>query len=197
MNLIRPTLSLFCLLAVITGAAYPLLTTSLSLWAFPDTAGGSLIVRDGQLRGSALIGQHFTWANYFHGRPSATVGTPYNPLASSGSNLAVSNPAQDEAIKQRVADLRAANPQAGGPVPVELVTASGSGLDPQISPQAALWQALRVASARHLSASDVRRLVDEHTQPPRPDILGEPVVNVLALNMALDDMQKNSTQKRE
>ncbi|MFP1743871.1 potassium-transporting ATPase subunit KdpC [Lonsdalea quercina] len=190
MNLIRPTLSLFCLLSIVTGAAYPLLTTSLSQWAFPDTASGSLIVRDGQLRGSALIGQHFTRPDYFHGRPSATADTPYNPLASSGSNLAASNPAQDEAIKQRVADLRAANPQASGPVPVELVTASGSGLDPHISPQAALWQAPRVASARHLSESDLRRLVDEHTQPPRLYFLGEPVVNVLALNMALDELQK-------
>ncbi|RAT67403.1 potassium-transporting ATPase subunit KdpC [Lonsdalea populi] len=191
MNLIRPTLSLFCLLAIITGAAYPLLTTSLSQWAFPNTAGGSLIVRDGQLRGSALIGQHFTRPDYFHGRPSATADTPYNPQASSGSNLAASNPAQDEAVKQRVADLRAANPQASGLVPVELVTASGSGLDPHISPQAALWQAPRVASARHLSEGDVRRLVDKHTQQPRPDFLGEPVVNVLALNMALDELQKN------
>ncbi|MFP1739561.1 potassium-transporting ATPase subunit KdpC [Lonsdalea quercina] len=191
MNLIRPTLSLFCLLSIITGAAYPLLTTSLSQWAFPDTASGSLIVRDGQLRGSALIGQHFTQPDYFHGRPSATADTPYNPLASSGSNLAASNPAQDEAIKQRVADLRAANPQASGPVPVELVTASGSGLDPQISPQAALWQAPRVASARHLSEDAVRRLVNKHTQTPRLYFLGEPVVNVLALNMALDELQKN------
>ncbi|MFP1726811.1 potassium-transporting ATPase subunit KdpC [Lonsdalea quercina] len=191
MNLIRPTLSLFCLLSIITGAAYPLLTTSLSQWAFPDTASGSLIVRDGQLRGSALIGQHFTQPDYFHGRPSATADTPYNPLASSGSNLAASNPAQDEAIKQRVADLRAANPQASGPVPVELVTASGSGLDPQISPQAALWQAPRVASARHLSEDAVRRLVNKHTQTPRLYFLGESVINVLALNMALDELQKN------
>ena len=196
MNLIRPTISLFILLAVVTGAAYPLLTTSLSQWAFPDTAGGSLIERDGQLRGSALIGQYFTRADYFHGRPSATADTPYNALASSGSNLAASNPAQDEAIKQRVADLRAANPQALGPVPVELVTASGSGLDPHISPPAAQWQVPRIAAARHLSEDDVRWLIIAHTQQPRPYFMGEPTVNVLELNIALDDMQKDSQQKR-
>ncbi|OSN11546.1 potassium-transporting ATPase subunit C [Lonsdalea iberica] len=196
MNLIRPTISLFVLLAVITGAAYPLLTTSLSLWAFPDTAGGSLIERDGQLRGSALIGQHFTRTDYFHGRPSATADTPYNPQASSGSNLAASNPALDQDFKQRVTDLRAANPQASSMVPVELVTASASGLDPHISPQAALWQVPRVASARHLPEDAVRRLVHAHTQPSRPDFIGEATVNVLALNMALDDMQKDSPQKQ-
>ncbi|MEC5341301.1 potassium-transporting ATPase subunit KdpC [Brenneria populi] len=186
MNLLRPAVSLFILLTLIVGAAYPLLTTGLAQWWFPAAANGSLVEHDGQVRGSALIGQYFTRPGYFQGRPSATAETPYNPLASSGSNLAVSNPAQDDAIKQRIVDLRKANPQAGGAVPSELVTASASGLDPHISPVAAEWQVPRVALARGLSADAVRRLVAANTIRPPLYFIGEPVVNVLTLNMALD-----------
>ncbi|MEC5319842.1 potassium-transporting ATPase subunit KdpC [Brenneria populi subsp. brevivirga] len=186
MNLLRPAVSLFILLTLIVGAAYPLLTTGLAQWWFPAAANGSLVEHDGQVRGSALIGQYFTRPGYFQGRPSATAETPYNPLASSGSNLAVSNPAQDDAIKQRIVDLRKANPQAGAAVPSELVTASASGLDPHISPAAAEWQVPRVALARGLSAEAVRRLVAENTIRPPLYFIGGPVVNVLTLNMALD-----------
>lgn len=190
MNLLRPAISLFILLTLIVGAAYPLLTTGLAQWWFPATANGSLVEHDGQLRGSVLLGQHFTRPDYFQGRPSATAEAPYNPLASSGSNLAVSNPAQDEAIKQRIVDLRTANAQAGDRVPAELVTASGSGLDPHISPAAAEWQVPRVAQARRLPEDEVRRLVAANTARPALYFLGEPVVNVLALNLALDALQK-------
>lgn len=186
MNLLRPAVSLFALLVMLVGAAYPLLTTGLAQWWFPSQANGSLVTQAGEVRGSALIGQNFTRPDYFHGRPSATADSPYNAQASSGSNLAVSNPALDEAIKQRVADLRKANPDASTRVPVELVTASGSGLDPHISPAAAEWQIPRVALARHLPEAEVRRLVEEQTQSPLLYVIGEPVVNVLALNMALD-----------
>lgn len=191
MNLLRPAVSLFILLTLITGAGYPLLTTGLSKWWFADAAKGSLVEYNGQPRGSALIGQNFTHPGYFQGRPSATSDTPYNPLASSGSNLAVSNPAQDDAIKQRVAALREANPQASGAVPAELVTASASGLDPHISPAAAEWQVPRVALARHLPEEDIRRLVAENTERPLLYFLGEPVVNVLQLNMALDGLPQS------
>ncbi|MCG8710220.1 potassium-transporting ATPase subunit KdpC [Brenneria sp. 4F2] len=190
MNMLRPALSLFILLTLIGGAAYPLLTTALAQWWFPATANGALVVRNGQLRGAALLGQHFTRPDYFQGRPSATAQAPYNPLASSGSNLAVSNPAQDEAIKQRIVELRAANPQAAPRVPTELVTASGSGLDPHISPTAAEWQVPRVAQARRLPEADIRRLVAANTARPALYFMGEPVVNVLALNLALDALQK-------
>lgn len=191
MNLLRPAVSLFILLTLMVGVAYPLMTTGLAQWWFPATANGSLIEQDGTVRGSALIGQNFTRPEYFQGRPSATADAPYNPLASSGSNLAVSNPALDAAIAQRVAELRKANPQANPQVPVELVTASGSGLDPHISPAAAAWQIPRVAQARNLPEVDVRRLVDANTQRPLFYFIGEPVVNVLALNRALDAMHKS------
>ncbi len=129
MSLIRPALVLFILLTLLTGGLYPLLTTALGQWWFPQQANGSLIQIEGEVRGSALIGQNFTAAGYFHGRPSATAEVADNPLASGGSNLAVSNPALDKAISERVEALRAANPQANSTVPVELVTASASGLD--------------------------------------------------------------------
>lgn len=189
MNLLRPAIFVFVLLTVITGVGYPLLTTGLAQWWFPQQAQGSLLKQENRLLGSALIGQEFTRPDYFQGRPSATAETPYNSLASSGSNLAVSNPAQDDAIKQRVAALRQMNPRASARVPVELVTASASGLDPHISPAAAMWQASRVAQARHLPKEDVRRLVENHIQRPLLSFIGEPVVNVLQLNMALDERQ--------
>ncbi|WP_034916458.1 MULTISPECIES: potassium-transporting ATPase subunit KdpC [Erwinia] len=190
MNVFRPAVSLFLLLTLITGVAMPLMTTGLAQIGFPAAAKGSLLRADGQVRGSALIGQHFTRPDYFQGRPSATAETPYNALASGGSNLAGSNPALDEAVRQRVADLRRANPQAGARVPTELVTASGSGLDPHLSPAAARWQIPRVAQARHLTQAETERLVAAHTTRPLLYFIGEPVVNVLELNLALDAQRK-------
>ena len=190
MNLLRPAISLLILLTLIVGAGYPLLTTGLAQWWFPVQANGSLVMPEGKVRGSALIGQSFTRPDYFQGRPSATAGSPYNALASSGSNLAPSNPALDEAITQRVGEWRKANPQANAFVPVELVTASASGLDPHISPAAAAWQIPRVAQARHLPEATLRQLVLLNTRRPLLPFIGEPVVNVLALNMALDAVPK-------
>ncbi len=189
MSLIRPALVLFILLTLLTGGLYPLLTTALGQWWFPQQANGSLLQIDGEVRGSALIGQNFTAAGYFHGRPSATAEVADNPLASGGSNLAVSNPALDKAISERVQALRAANPQANPTVPVELVTASASGLDNNLTPAAALWQVPRVAKARNLSDAQVKQFVDQATQKPLLSFLGQPVVNILQLNMALDALK--------
>ncbi|MCX8958654.1 potassium-transporting ATPase subunit KdpC [Erwinia psidii] len=189
MSQLRPAVILLLLLSVITGLLYPLLTTMLAQWWFPAQAHGSLLEIGGKPRGSSLIGQNFTHAGYFQGRPSATGDAPYNPLASGGSNLGGSNPALDQAVSSRVAALRKANPQATSAVPVALVTASGSGLDPQISPEAALWQAARVAEARKLPVAEVERLIAENTVIPVPDFIGEPAVNVLKLNMALDALR--------
>lgn len=189
MTLIRPALVLFILLMLITGGVYPLLTTALGQWWFPQQANGSLIRIAGEVRGSSLIGQNFTDAGYFQGRPSATSGTPDNPLASGGSNLAASNPAMDKAISERVAALRQANPDADPRVPVELVTASASGLDNHLTPPAALWQVARIAKARGLSAEQLTRMVNEATQKPLVSFLGQPVVNIVQLNMALDALK--------
>lgn len=189
MSQLRPAVILLLLLSVITGLIYPLVTTALAQLLFPAQANGSLLQVDGKLRGSALIGQNFTQTGYFWGRPSATSDSPYNALASSGSNLSGTNPALDDAVKQRVAALRKANPQASATVPVDLVTASASGLDPQISPEAALWQVPRVAAARMLSEEEVKRLIDDNTSAPLPGFTGEPGVNVVKLNMALDALQ--------
>lgn len=144
MSLIRPALVLFILLTLLTGGVYPLLTTSLGQWWFNSQANGSLIRLNGEVRGSALIGQNFTAAGYFQGRPSATAETADNPMASGGGNLAASNPALDKAVSERVQALRAANPDADPRVPVELVTTSASGLDNNLTPAAALWQVPRV-----------------------------------------------------
>lgn len=189
MSQLRPAAILLLLLTLMTGLLYPLLTTLLAQWWFPAQANGSLLKNAGKVQGSALIGQNFTSPDYFWGRPSATATAPYNPAASSGSNLAGSNPALDEAVKQRIAALRQANPQADAAVPVDLVTASGSGLDPQISPEAAYWQASRVAAVRKLPAEKVKRLIEENTTVPFPGFIGEPGVNVLKLNLALDAVQ--------
>lgn len=191
MNALRPAVSVFVLLTLLTGVAYPLLTTLLgNLW-FQNAAQGSLLIQQGEARGSRLIGQDFTRADYFHGRPSAAGEKPYNALASSGSNLAASNPALDEAIRQRVIALRAANPQATGAIPTDLITASASGLDPDISPAAAQWQLPRVAQARQLPTDVVARLIAQSTTQPLMRFIGEPVVNVLQLNMALDALDKH------
>lgn len=191
MTMLRPAILLFILLSLITGGLYPLVTTALGQWWFKDQANGSLIMQNGENRGSRLIGQNFTDARYFQGRPSATAESPYNPMASGSSNLAGSNPELDKAVTERVAALRAANPQASRDVPVELVTASASGLDYSLTPAAVAWQIPRVAAARQLTVEQVSQLVAEHTQKPLVSFIGMPVVNIVELNLALDALRKN------
>src|SRR5437667_8411001 len=171
---------------VVTGAAYPVLVTVIAQLVFPNQANGSLIVKGGKPVGSRLIGQPFDDPKYFWGRPSATSPFPDNAGSSSGSNLSPTNPDLVKAVQERVAALRAADPGNTAPVPVDLVTASGSGLDPHISPAAALYQVSRVAKARKLRPDAVRALVERHTEGRQFGFLGEPRVNVLALNLALD-----------
>lgn len=191
MTMLRPAILLFILLSLITGGLYPLLTTALGQWWFKDQANGSLIIQQGENRGSRLIGQNFTDARYFQGRPSATADSPYNPMASGGSNLAGSNPELNKAIAERVAALRSANPQASREIPVELVTASASGLDYSLTPEAVAWQIPRVAAARHLSVEQVSQLVAAHTQKPLVSFIRMPVVNIVELNLALDALRNN------
>jgi len=195
MNLqLRPALVAALALSVITGLAYPALITGLAKTLFPKQAGGSLILADGKLIGSELIGESFTAPRDFWGRPSATVDAngkslPYNGANSGGSNLAPSNPDLKKAVEERIAALRAADPEATGPVPVDLVTSSASGLDPHISPAAAAIQVHRVAKARGLDEAMVRDLVATHTEGPQWGVLGEARVNVLKLNLALDHLR--------
>ncbi|OZI66080.1 potassium-transporting ATPase subunit KdpC [Bordetella genomosp. 1] len=183
---LRPALTLFVALSLVTGLAYPLASTGLAGLLFPQQAAGSLIERDGTLVGSRLIGQAFSEPQYFWGRPSATAPMAYNAAASGGANLGPTNPALASAIAARAQALRDADPGNEAPVPVDLVTASGSGLDPHISPAAAEYQVARVARARGLATEPVRALVAAHTLAPALGLLGEPVVNVLELNLALD-----------
>lgn len=185
-KLLRQALALLLLLTAITGLAYPFAVTGLAQLVFPYRANGSLILRNGKPVGSLLIGQQFSDPKYFWGRPSATTPQPYNGTASGGSNLGPSNPALIDAVKQRIAALRAADPGNSAPVPVDLVTASGSGLDPEISPAAAQYQVNRVARARGLPSSEVQTLVKRYTGQRQFGVLGEPRVNVLELNLALD-----------
>lgn len=187
-GILRPALVVFAALSIITGLAYPLVTTGVAKLVFPEQAAGSLIERDGKLVGSALIGQSFTSPQYFWSRPSATGPMPYNAAASTGSNLGPRNPALAEAAEARMAALKAADPQNTAPVPADLVTASGSGLDPHISPAAAMYQAGRVARARKLPLADVNALVQANTEKPLLGVLGDPGVNVLKLNLALDKL---------
>jgi potassium-transporting ATPase KdpC subunit len=186
MKMFRSTISIFLVLTLVTGVAYPLVVTGVSHVFMSAKATGSVVTRDGKAVGSALLGQPFTSAGYFWGRPSATGPQPYNGAASSGSNLSPTNPVLLDAIGARVKALRDADPGNAAPVPVDLVTASGSGLDPHISPAAALYQVSRVARARGLSDSEVRALVDSHIEGRTFGLLGEPRVNVLKLNLALD-----------
>jgi K+-transporting ATPase ATPase C chain len=190
-KLLRQAIVLLLLLTAITGLLYPLAVTGLAQLVFPHQANGSMIVRDGKPVGSTLIGQQFTDPKYFWGRPSATTPQPYNGTASGGSNLGPTNPALTDAVKQRIAALRAADPGNHAPVPVDLVTASGSGLDPDISPAAALYQVHRVAHARGLPSVEVRALVDHYTRGRQFGVLGEPRVNVLQLNLALSRLAEH------
>lgn len=184
---LRPALVLFLGFSLITGIAYPLLTTALAHAIFPSQAGGSLIEKNGKVVGSSLIGQSFTSPQYFWGRPSATSPYPNNSAVSSGSNLGPLNPALSDAVKTRVEALKVADPDNKMPIPVDLVTTSASGIDPEISPAAAMYQIRRVAKARHLNEDQVSALVDQHIQRRQFGILGEPRVNVLQLNLALDE----------
>jgi K+-transporting ATPase ATPase C chain len=173
-------------LTLLTGVVYPLAVTGLAQMMFPEQARGSLLVRDDRIIGSKLIGQHFDEPRYFWSRPSGTSPFPYNAAASSGSNLGPTNPVLIEGIKARIAALRAADPGNDAPVPVDLVTASGSGLDPHITPAAAQYQANRVARARGLDEIRVRALVDDYVEGRQFGFLGERRVNVLKLNLALE-----------
>jgi potassium-transporting ATPase KdpC subunit len=191
-KLLRPAFALFGLLTLITGVLYPLLVTGLAQAAFPHQANGSVILRDGQPVGSELIGQPFDRPEYFWGRPSATATLPYNAFdaqnltASSGSNLGPLSAELQRVVRERVEKLRAADPTNQAPIPVDLVTASGSGLDPHISVAAALYQLPRVARARGMDSEVLRALVDRYTEGRQLGLLGERRVNVLKLNLALD-----------
>jgi K+-transporting ATPase ATPase C chain len=185
-TLIRPAILSLLLFTLITGGIYPAVVTGISALIFPHQAGGSLIESKGKDLGSSLIGQGFSAPKYFWSRPSATGPVPYNAAASSGSNLGPTNPAQLQAVKDRVAALQAADPDNHDPVPVDLVTASGSGLDPHISPAAARYQVGRVARARGIAPDSVEHLVARFTKRRQFGFLGEPTVNVLQLNLALD-----------
>jgi len=186
---IRPAVVLLALFTLLTGLVYPLAVTGLAQAVFPVQANGSLIRPQGQIVGSALIGQPFADPRYFWGRPSATAPFPYNAAASSGSNFGPSNPALMDAVRARIAALRAADPGNTQAIPGDLATASASGLDPHISVAAALYQAPRVARARGLTSAAVAQLVAQHVEGRQFGFLGEPRVNVLKLNLALDGVE--------
>jgi len=186
---LRPALVSFAILTLLTGIAYPYAVTGVAQAMFPHQANGSLIVKDGKAVGSELIGQPFGDPKHFWGRPSATAPMPYNAGASSGSNQGPLNPALTDAVKGRIEALRAADPDNKRPVPVDLVNASASGLDPHISPAAAEYQVERVARERKTNVDKLRQLVEKHTEGRQFGILGEPRVNVLKLNLELDELR--------
>jgi K+-transporting ATPase ATPase C chain len=185
---LKPALLMLAVLTAVTGLVYPLLVTGVAQGVFPHQANGSLIEKDGKVVGSTLVGQPFSDPKYFWGRPSATGPVPYNAGASGGSNQGPLNPALEEAVKARMEALKAADPGNPLPIPVDLVTASASGLDPHISPAAAEYQIGRIAHARGLDVGAVRALVARHTERRTFGMLGEPRVNVLQLNLALDHL---------
>jgi potassium-transporting ATPase KdpC subunit len=186
---IRPAIVLFLIMTVITGVAYPLLVTGIAQVVFPHQAAGSLIEQDGKAMGSSLIGQSFSDPKHFWSRPSATGPFPYNASASGGSNQGPLNPALADAVKSRIEALHAADPTNTAPVPVDLVTASASGLDPDISVAAANYQAARVAQARGLKPQTVQALIAAHTKAKFLGFIGEPRINVLELNLALESLE--------
>lgn len=188
-NLLRPALVLFAAMTVLTGIVYPVAVTAIGQAMFPHQANGSIIEKDGKPVGSALIGQQFDAPYYFWGRLSATTPNPYNAQSSGGSNLGPRNPALSDEVKGRIKALHDADPTNRAPVPVDLVTSSGSGLDPHITPAAAAYQAARVAKARGLTREQVDDLIARNTVGRQLGVLGEPRVNVLELNLALDGMK--------
>lgn len=188
MRQLRPALIVFTSLFLMTAGVYPLLTTLIGQWWFPYQSRGSLIRTGDQIRGSALLGQDFTSTGYFQGRPSATSGFAYNPLASGGSNLAISNPLLDSRIARQVKLLRQQNPSAHGKIPTDLLTTSASGLDNGISPAAAQWQLPRVAKARGMTAHQLQIMIEKNTVHPWPAFIGDTYVNVTRLNADLDNL---------
>ena len=186
---VRPALSLLLVMTLLTGIVYPVVITGISKLVFPRQAQGSLVIRDGKLMGSALIGQSFTDPKYFWGRPSATAPQPYNGIGSAGSNLGPLNPALIDKVKANAQALRDADPGNSAPIPVDLVTSSASGLDPEISIAGARYQSARVARARHLEPAQVEALIAAHERARLLGFLGEPRVNVLELNLALDSLR--------
>lgn len=184
----KTALMLFFILTIITGIIYPLIVTGIAQLFFPKKANGSLIIKNKKVIGSKLIGQSFTDSGYFWGRPSETSPFPYNPKSSSGSNLAPFNPEYLKTIQARIDTIQKANPDMQTRIPADLVTASGSGLDPHISPEAALYQVSRIAKARNLSPQSIRDLINLHVKPRSWYILGEATINVLELNLALDEL---------
>jgi K+-transporting ATPase ATPase C chain len=193
-TILRPALTLLALFTLLLGLAYPALVTGVAQLVAPFEANGSILREGGKAVGSALIGQPFSDPRYFWGRPSATSPTPYNGASSTGSNLGPSNPALRDAVGARIAALRAVDPGNAAPIPVDLVTTSASGLDPHVSPAAALYQVQRVARARGLQEADVRQLVERHVEGSTLGVLGEPRVNVLELNLALDRLGQTGTE---
>ena len=191
--LIRPAVVLFLVMTVITGIVYPLVVTGIGQALLPAQAGGSLVMRDGKAVGSSLIGQPFSDPKYVWSRPSATTPQPYNGTGSTGSNLGPLNPALTDAVKSRIEALHAADPGNNSPIPVDLVTASGSGLDPDISLAGAYYQAPRIARVRGLSPASVRSLIAGHAKGRVLGLFGDPRVNVLELNMALDRSQASNS----
>ncbi len=187
---IKPAILIFAVLTIITGIIYPLFVTGIAQTLFREKANGSLIYQDGKPVGSSLIGQSFDNPKYFRGRLSATSPAAYNAAASSGSNLGPLNPALSEAVQRRIEALKAADPENKSPVPIDLVTSSASGLDPHISPAAAYYQVPRVARARNLSEDTVKEIILQHTKGRPMGFVGEPVVNVLEVNLSLDNYKK-------